>query len=78
MDENEKLEYIDRLTKVITECLTTHEETKHALLIVANDKTESVSLFAINAGEEILAPLVKSAVQIVAISTDSETSGTIH
>lgn len=76
MDENEKADYLDKLFTVLSECLITHEKTKHALLIVANDETESVSLYAVNAGEEVLVPLVKSALQIVAIG--AKDSSTIH
>ena len=65
MNEDEKLEYLSRLGEVLTACLTTHEASQHALLIVANDATESLSLYSINASEETLAPLVKAAAQIV-------------
>ena len=71
MNEDEKTEYLDRISALLTECLTTHEGSRHALLIVANDDTESLSLYSINAKEEILGPLVKAAAKIVATHTDT-------
>ena len=71
MNEEEKVDYLNKLSELLTECLTTHEGSRHALLIVANDDTESLSLFSINAKEEILGPLVKAAAKIVATHTDT-------
>lgn len=71
MDDKEKTEYLERLTKILRECLTTHEGSKHALLIVANDETESLSIFTVNADEDILTPLVTAAQQIVEVHTET-------
>lgn len=71
MNEEEKAGYLSKISELLTECLTTHEESRHALLIVANDDTESLSLYSINAKEEILGSLVKAAATIVATHTDT-------
>jgi hypothetical protein len=71
LTDKEKLLYLERLTTVIRECLITNADTKHALLIVANDTTEALSLFAINADEALLNPLVRAATHIVEVQTDT-------
>ena len=70
MDES-KTKYLEQLTGVLTECLSDAEDL-HALLIVADDKTQTLKLYSVNAHEEMLPPLLMAAAQIVTAQGDME------
>lgn len=71
MDEKQNKEYLERLTEVLSTCLTTPPSTKHAFLIVAHDETESLSMYSVNATEEMLPAMVRAA-QLLLTSDSSE------
>ena len=77
MDDDDKQRYVKQLTKVVQDCMDL-PSMKHGLLIVANDDTEMLSLFAINADEEVLPTLLMAASKVVTARLDIEPDRTIN
>jgi len=69
--DEEKADYLKRLHKAIDDCLEKPDSLKHGLLIVANDETETLSIYTLNMEEEALQPLFRAAKEIVDVHLDT-------
>lgn len=77
MNDDDKQRYLKQLTEVVQDCMDM-PDMKHGLLIVANDDTEMLSLFAINADEDVLPTLLMAASKVVCSRLDIEAGRTIN
>jgi thiamine phosphate synthase YjbQ (UPF0047 family) len=71
VNDDDKQKYVTQITKAVWECLNT-PDIKHGLLITANDTTATISMYSINADEEILPALLTAATRIVHSRLDIE------
>lgn len=59
-DEKDETEYIEQLTAILKGCLT-GERRKHALLVVADDRSQTISMYSANANDEFVTALLHAA-----------------
>jgi hypothetical protein len=64
-------DYLARLTTALQECLRSDSK-KYGLLIVADGEMDVMSLYSINAVEEMLPAILTAAAQVVFAQTNQE------
>ncbi len=60
MNEAEDEKYLIKLAKILQDCLTGQKK-KHALLVVANDETETIAMYSVNANDAFVDALLIAA-----------------
>lgn len=64
MTESDKKEYIALISEMLANCLEEGSK-KHGMIILSNEETDVLTIYSINAEEEILPAILASASQVV-------------
>jgi hypothetical protein len=76
VNDEDKVKYAAKLIEAVNACL--NADHKHGLLITCDDSTETLSLYSINAEEEILPSLITAATMVIGGRSDLDTKRVIN
>lgn len=60
MNDEDEAEYLQKLTAILKDCLT-GERKKHAMLVVANDDSQTIAMYSVNANDLFVDALLAAA-----------------
>lgn len=59
-DEKDETAYLAQLSEILKGCLT-GERSRHALLVVADDRSQTIAMYSANANDEFVTALLHAA-----------------